>query len=135
VATLADVRRIALALPHTAEGTSYGNVAWNVKGKTFAWERPLRKTDLEALGAAAPRGVVLGVRTDGLEMKRVLLESDPNVYFTTPHFDGYSAVLVRLAKIAKTQLRELLTEAWLARAPRRVADAYLAAQPMRKDSP
>ena len=53
----------------------------------------------------------------------MLLENDPSAYFTTPHFDGYAAVLVRLAKIAKTQLRELLTDAWLVRAPRRVADA------------
>ncbi|HEY1429931.1 MAG TPA: hypothetical protein VGF18_10180, partial [Candidatus Tumulicola sp.] len=77
MATLDDVRSIALGFPETAEGTSYGNVAWNVKGKTFAWERPLRKSDVEALGAGAPRGTILGVRTDGLEMKQVLLDSDP----------------------------------------------------------
>jgi hypothetical protein len=126
MATLDDVRDIALALPETAEGTSYGNIAWNVKGKTFAWERPLRKSDVEALGTAAPRGTILGVRTDGLEMKQVLLDSDPAAFFTIPHFDGYAAVLIRLSKISKSRLRDVLAEAWLVRAPRRLADAFIA---------
>jgi len=47
------------------------------------------------------------------------------VYFTTPHFDGYPAVLVRLGKIKAGELRDLILEAWLARAPARLADEYL----------
>jgi hypothetical protein len=129
VATWDDVRRIALELPETAEGTSFGNIAWKVKDKTFAWERPLRKSDLAALGTAAPGGAILGVRTDGLEMKEVLLDSAPKIFFTIPHFDGYAAVLVRLSKIGKRRLRDVLIDAWVVRAPNKVAAAFLAAQP------
>ena len=120
-----DVDRLALALPETATGTSYGNRAWTVKGKAFAWERPLRKTDLEALGATAPDGPILGARVEHLLAKEALLADDPAVYFTTPHFDGYPAVLVRLGAIGVAELEELLAEAWLARAPKRLAKAFL----------
>jgi len=60
-----------------------------------------------------------------LEMKDVLLRSNPKAYFTTPHFDGYPAVLVQLEKISVKELKEAVVEAWLARAPKRIADAYL----------
>jgi hypothetical protein len=126
MATWSDVRRIALSLPEVSEGTSYGNISWAVKKKAFAWERPLRKSDLEALGKAAPRGPILGLRTADLDMKELLLTSDPKVYFTTPHFDGYAAVLVRLDAISTKQLKGALVDAWLSRAPARLADAYLA---------
>jgi hypothetical protein len=120
-----DVDRLALALPETGGGTSYGNRAWTVKGKAFAWERPLRKTDREALGDAAPEGPILGARVEHLVAKEALLADDPGVYFTTPHFDGYPAILVRLERIAVEDLEELLAEAWLARAPTRLAKAFL----------
>jgi hypothetical protein len=128
VATWDDVRKIALELPETVETTSYGNVAWKVKDKAFAWERPLRKSDLAALGNSAPRGAILGIRTDGLEMKQVLLDSGPGIFFTTPHFDGYPALLVRLSKIGTRKLRDVLVEAWLVRAPDRLAKAFLLSQ-------
>jgi hypothetical protein len=131
MATWDDVRRMALELPETTEGTSFGNVAWKVKDKVFAWERPLRKSDLAALGKAAPGGAILGVRTDGLEMKQVLLDSAPGIFFTTPHFDGYAAVLVRLSKIGTRRLRDVLTDAWFVRAPNRTAAAFLGTQPAR----
>ena len=57
-----DVRQIALGLPETSEGTSWGNASWRVRDKLFVWERPLRKGDLEALGADAPTGSILGAR-------------------------------------------------------------------------
>ena len=120
-----DVDRLALALPETAVGTSYGNRAWTVKGKAFAWERPLRKADREALGDAAPDGPILGARVEHLVAKEALLAGDPAVYFTTPHFDGYPAILVRLGAIGVAELEELLAEAWLARAPKRLAQAFL----------
>ena len=127
MATWATVRRFALELPESAEkAASSGTAAWTVRGKSFAWERPLRRSDLEALGEAAPTGAILGVRTPDLEMKEALLLSDPAVFFTTPHFDGYAAVLIVLAKIAPATLRDVLVESWLCRAPARVADAYLA---------
>jgi len=128
MATWRDVRRLALALPETSEKSSRGTLTWAVKDKSFAWERPLRPADLAALGTRAPAGPILGVRTADLEMKEVLLASDPAVYFTTPHFNGYPAVLVRLGKIGATALNELLIEAWLARAPNRVAAAFLRAR-------
>ena len=125
MATWDDVERLALALPETVEGTSYGNRAWTVKGKGFVWERPLRKTDLEALGDAAPDGPILGARVEHLVAKEALLADDPGVYFTTPHFDGYPAVLVRLERIGVAELEELIAEAWLARSPKRLAQAFL----------
>lgn len=102
VATWEDVRRIALALPGTSEGVSYGNLSWRVRDKGFVWERPLRRSDLEALGPAAPDGPILGVRVADVGVKAALLADDPDVYFTTPHFDGYAAVLVRLDRIGST---------------------------------
>jgi len=125
VATWEDVDRLALELPESGAGTSYGNRAWTVRGKAFAWERPLRKTDLEALGDAAPAGPILGARVEHLVAKEALLADAPDVYFTTPHFDGYPAVLVRLERIAVPELEELLAEAWLTRAPKRLAAAFL----------
>ena len=120
-----DVDRLALALPEAGGGTSYGNRAWTVKGKAFAWERPLRRSDREALGDAAPDGPILGARVEHVVAKEALLADDPAVYFTTPHFDGYPAILVRLERIAVEDLEELLAEAWLARAPKRLAQAFL----------
>jgi hypothetical protein len=125
VATFDDVRRIALALPETSEAISRENRHWRVKDKGFVWERPLRRTDLEALGDSAPDGPILGVRVEHLGAKEALLASDPDVYFTTPHFDGYPAVLVQLDRISPEELQELIVEAWLVRAPKRLADAYV----------
>ena len=121
-----DVRRIALGLPETSEGTSWGNTAWKVKDKMFVWERPLRRSDLEALGDAAPGGAILGARVEHEVAKQALLADESGVFFTTPHFDGYPAILVRLDEIAVPELEEVITEAWLNRAPKRLADAFLA---------
>jgi hypothetical protein len=123
--TFADVRRIALALPETHEHESRGHAHWRVKDKNFVWERPLRQSDLKALGAAAPDGLILGVRVEHLGAKEALLQSDPDVYFTTPHFDGYPAVLVQLEKVSEEELTELIVEAWLNRAPPKLVRQYL----------
>ena len=125
MATWDDVRRIALALPEATESTSRGTAAWRVRDKHFVWERPLRGTDRKALGDAAPDGPILGVRVEHLGVKEALLNSDPQVFFTTPHFDGYPAVLVLLERVALDELEELIVEAWLDRAPKRLAAAYL----------
>jgi hypothetical protein len=126
VADWADVRAIALALPETAEGTSYGNTAWKVKDKLFVWERPLSKADFDALGDSAPDGEILGARVEHLIAKEALIADEPEIYFTTPHFDGYPAVLVRLGEIPKADLEELIVEAWLWRAPKKLAREYAA---------
>ena len=120
-----DVRRVALALPETAERTSRELRQWVVKDKLFVWERPLLKTDLRALGDAAPDGPILGARVEHVGAKEALIADDPGVFFTTPHFDGYPAILVRLDEISAEDLEEVIVEAWLNRAPKRLADAYL----------
>jgi hypothetical protein len=125
VATWDDVRRIALALPETSERLSRDKPQWRVKDKLFVWERPLRRSDLEALGDGAPSGPILGARVEHLVAKEALLANDEGVFFTTPHFDGYPAVLVRLDQIGVEDLDEVIVEAWLARAPKRLAKAYL----------
>jgi hypothetical protein len=123
-----DVERIALGLPETSERISRGLRQWQVKGKLFVWERPLRRADYEALGDAAPDGPILGVRVEHLGAKEALLASEPGVFFTTPHFDGYPAVLVRLERIGVDDLEELIVEAWLDRAPKRLAQSYVDAR-------
>jgi hypothetical protein len=125
VADWDDVRRIALGLPDTSERTSRELASWRVRDKGFVWERPLRPADLRALGDQAPSGPILGARVEHLVAKEALLADDPGVFFTTPHFDGYPAVLVRLDAIAVEELEEVVVEAWLARAPRRLAQEYV----------
>jgi hypothetical protein len=125
MATWDDVRRIALALPETSERLSWNLRHWQVKNKGFVWERPLRRADIETLGEDAPDGPILGARVEHLGAKEVLLADDPAIYFTTPHFDGYPAILVRLDRIGLEDLHEVVIEAWLARAPTRLARAYV----------
>jgi hypothetical protein len=125
VASWDDVRELALALPEASEVVSRGLRQWRVKDKLFVWERPLRKSDLAALGDAAPDGPILGARVEHLVAKEALLADDPELFFTTPHFDGYPAILVRLDRIGLEELREVVVEAWLVRAPKRLVAAYL----------
>ena len=125
MATWDDVRRMALALPETSEAVSRELRQWRVKDKGFVWERPLRRSDLEALGDDAPGGPIMGARVEHLGAKEALLADDPGVFFTTPHFDGYPAVLVRLDRISLEVLNEVIVEAWFARAPKRLAQSYV----------
>ena len=125
MATWDDVRRLALALPETSERTSRDTMQWRVKDKLFVWERPLRRPDLEALGPDAPDGPILGARVEHLVAKEALLADDSGVFFTTPHFDGYPAVLVLLDEIDLDGLDEVIVEAWLTKAPKRLASEYL----------
>jgi hypothetical protein len=129
MATWDDVARIALALPESSERVTRERRQWRVKDKLFVWERPLRRSDLEALGADAPEGPILGARVEHLVAKEALLADDPSVFFTTPHFDGYAAVLVQLDRITEEELTEVIIEAWLARAPKTLADAFLDESP------
>ena len=128
MATWDDVRRIALSLPEAGERTSRGNTQWTVKDKLFVWERPLRKSDLAALGDSAPDGPILGARVEHELEKQVLIQNDPGVFFTTPHFDGYPAILVQLDEISVDDLEEVVVEAWLCRAPKRLVQAYEASR-------
>jgi hypothetical protein len=123
VASWKDVARIVAELPETAEPTPRN---WRVRKKLIVWERPLRKADYEALGKDAPDGDILGARVSDEGVKFALIADDPGVYFTTPHFDGYPMVLVRLAEISEPDLTELITDAWLAQAPKTLVKRYLA---------
>jgi len=120
-----DVQRLALDLPETSERLSRDLRQWRVRDKLIVWERPLRRSDLEALGDSAPDGPILGARVEHLVAKEALLADDPDVFFTTPHFDGYPAVLVRLERISLEDLREVIVEAWLVRAPKRLAKQFM----------
>lgn len=123
--TWEDVQRIALELPEAEERVSRGMRQWRVRDKLFVWERPLRRREIEALGAEAPDGPILGARVEHLGAKEALLADDPSVFFTTAHFDGHPSVLVRLDRIAADDLDEVIVEAWLARAHSRLAQAYV----------
>ncbi len=127
MATWEEVRRLALALPETSEDAKRGVASWRVRDKLFVWERPLRASEVRALGESAPEGPILGVRVEDLGVKEALLASDPEKFFTTPHFEGFPAVLVLLERIDAEELEELISEAWLARAPKRLAREYVEA--------
>jgi hypothetical protein len=127
VPTWDDVRRIALSLPETEEKPTHGTPSWRVRSKLFVWERPLRNADLEALGDKVPQGEILGARVEDLHAKEALIADEPAI-FTTPHFDGYPAVLVELDEVDPEVLEEIIVEAWLCRAPKRLARAYTEAR-------
>jgi hypothetical protein len=111
--TWSDVTRLLRAEPSAVREP--GKRTWKVDAKLVAWERPLRKTDLEHLGAAAPTGDILGVYVP-LEVKDELVASGKHGYFTTPHFNGYAAILVAMTTMNITELKRLLAFACMARA-------------------
>ena len=124
MATWDDVREVALALPESSENVSRGAAQWKVRAKGFVWERPLRRADLDSLGILEQQGPVLGAKTEDEAVKLALIAEDPAVFFTTPHFDGYAAVLVHLDRISKRRLAELVAEAWAAAAPARLVSEH-----------
>ncbi|GCE77394.1 MmcQ/YjbR family DNA-binding protein [Cellulomonas biazotea] len=126
MATWDDVREAVAALPDTTEDRPR---RWLAHGKGLAWERPLRRADHDALGADAWPGDVLALRTPDLEGKEALLGSAPDVYFTTPHFDGYPMVLARIERLDAAELVEVVTDGWLALVPKRAARAWLDTHP------
>jgi hypothetical protein len=125
MATWDDVASVVGELQLTEERSPH---EWRVGKKLIAWERPLRKSDydaLTALGVEPPQGDILGVRVADEGVKFALIADEPELYFTTPHFDGYPAVLVKLAAIDERGLRELIVEAWLTQAPKRLVQEFL----------
>jgi hypothetical protein len=123
--SLDEVGRMALELPDVSEGERHGTRAWSVAGKVFAWERSFSKADIKRFGTTLPpEGPIVAVRVADLGDKEAVLAEAPKGFFTIPHFDGYAAVLVRLDVIDERSLAELVEDAWLARAPKRLADQY-----------
>ena len=115
MATQADVRRIALSLPDTEEVTGRFAFAVRVrpKPKEFVWVWMER---VDPKKARVPNPAVLAVRVASFTDKDLLISSEPTKYFTEPHYDGYPAVLVRLAEVKVPELRTLMTDAWRTRA-------------------
>lgn len=133
MASIDDARAIALALPGAEESVSghTGAAAWRLKSGQFAWLRGPSATDLRQLeeqGREWPAGEVLAVRVADLEEKEALLAAEPDALFTIPHFHGYPGLLVRLDAVDRERLEEIITDAWLVRAPAKVAKQWLAAR-------
>ena len=123
MATQGDVRRIALSFPETEEVEGRFAFSVRVKGKLkgFAW------VWMERVEPKKPRVAnpgVLAVRVASLTEKNLMISAEPAKYFTEPHYNGFPAVLVRLADVSVAELRPLLEEAWRCQAP-----AALAARP------
>lgn len=120
MATRADVRRICLSLPETEEGKNHFAFSVRNKGKLkgFVWVWMERVNPKKA---RVPQPKVIAVRVANLDDKDVLLSLDPEKFFTEPHYNGFPAVLVRLAAITARELRPLITEAWRCQAPKDLA--------------
>jgi hypothetical protein len=131
--SLDEVSRMALELPEVTEGERHGTRTWSVAGKGFAWERPFSKADIRRFGdVSPPDGTILAVRVEDLGEKEAVLAAQPKSFFTIPHFDGYSAVLIHLRTVTKRALREALVDGWLACAPPHLASAYIEQKAVRR---
>jgi hypothetical protein len=129
MATMADLEELALSLPQTTKETSDdGRPSYRVHGKLFCCQRG-RRPDAVDPETGERLADVLMFRVADLGVKELMLADDRDVFFTTPHFDGYPAVLIRipvLARLDREELEDLVVEAWLTRAQKRVAKAWLA---------
>jgi hypothetical protein len=131
VATLRDLDKLALALPETTKEVSDdGRPAYLVHGKMFCFHRGLRADAVDPETGERMTDVLM-FRVDGAEAKELVLADPRKLFFTTPHFNGYPAVLIRIPDLAQldvAELRETVVEAWLTRAQKRVAKAWLASE-------
>jgi hypothetical protein len=126
---MADLDELALSLPQTTKEVSEdGRPSYLVHGKMFCFHRS-RRPDAVDPDTGERMDDVLMFRVPDLDVKELILADDRGLYFTTPHFNGYPAVLMRipnLARIDREELEDMIVEAWLTRAQKRVAKAWLA---------
>ncbi|HXY84008.1 MAG TPA: MmcQ/YjbR family DNA-binding protein [Gaiellaceae bacterium] len=128
MATMSDLDELALAMPQTTKDVQDGRPTYLVHGKMFCFHRTRRRDAVDP-DTGELLDDVLVFRVADLDVKELILSDDRGIYFTTPHFDGYAAVLVRipnLTRLDRDELRDLVVEAWLTRAQKRVAKAWLA---------
>lgn len=124
--SLEDVERLAGGLPEVEIGERYGSRTWFVSGKAFVWERGFSKADLKRFGdETPPEGPIVAVRVQDLHEKEAVLAAAPAGIFTIPHFNGFAGLLVQLDAVAPDTLRDAIMDAWLACAPKKLADDYL----------
>ena len=125
---MADLDKLALALPQTTKEVSEGRPAYRVHGKLYCCQRGRRPDAIDPDTGERMEDVLM-FRVADQDVKELLLADDRGLYFTTPHFDGYPAVLIRipqLERLDREELADLVAEAWLTRAQKRVAKAWLA---------
>ena len=128
MATLADLDKLALSLPEATKELDDGRPSYLVHGKFFCFHRRPRPDAVDS-ETGERLDDVLVFRVADLDVKELLLADAREIYFTTPHWKGYSAVLVRirdLERLDRDELRDLVEEAWLTRAQKRLAKAWLA---------
>jgi hypothetical protein len=129
MATMADLDELALAMPQTVKEVSEdGRPSYHVHGKMYCFHRS-RRPDAIDPETGERMDDVLMFRVENLDVKELILADDRGIFFTTPHFNGFPAVLMRirdLPRLDREELRETVVEAWLTRAQKRVARAWLA---------
>ena len=130
MATMQDLDRIALALPEvTKEVSDDGRPSYVVHGKSwFCFHRSPRRDAVDEKTGKRLTDVLV-FRVDGEDLKELMLNDERGIFFTTPHWNGYPAVLMRikdLRRLRKQELEDLVAEAWLTKVQKRVAKAWLA---------
>ena len=111
--TFDAVDAFVMNLPGVTVGTKWGNRTWMVNGKGFAWQRPLRKADLERFGdETPPAGEILAVSVENLDAKDALLAMALPGFFTIAHFNGYPAILIALRQARTKDVRAAILDAF-----------------------
>jgi hypothetical protein len=120
--------QIALGLPGVEEAERHGGRTWRLGEKTFAWERTFSKADLRRFGdEPVPSYPIVALRVADLAEKEAVLAADRAGFFTIPHFDGFSAILIELRRARLADVREAITDAWLVYADPADAEQVLGA--------
>lgn len=120
------IARLATSFPGVIEGTSWGNRMWSVAGKPFVWERPLTKADIKRFGdARIPADPIIAVKAEDMHDKAAILAGEPAGAFDMQHFENYPAYLIELPLATEDQVRQLVTDGWLAVAPESLAREFL----------